>query len=156
MSKWFLINILLLIIASWRLVIQNWTISGHIVLGFIGMLLFLFNWTRHAVFSTIRNAPKRKIKIRFASISKKVMPIHRWTGTAALIFVVFHAILVLHRYGFSLKWTKMGVGLLSGLLLLAMVTTGWWRLIRPTVQKRWIHLYIGMTLFFSILLHLLL
>ncbi|MGY0694218.1 DUF6529 family protein [Virgibacillus sp. FSP13] len=158
MNKWFYLNLLLFIAAIWQVIRIN-PLPGmqlHIFLGLLGLLFFLFNWTRHAVFSTIRNTPKRETKIKLANLSKRIVPYHRWTGTAALIIIIIHAILVIHRYGLQLGWSKMAVGSVAGILLIGMVTTGWLRLFRPSIRKRKLHLYLGMSLFLLIFVHLLL
>ncbi|GGB60563.1 hypothetical protein F3157_13700 [Virgibacillus dakarensis] len=158
MSKWFYFNLLLLIAAVWQ-VVKTFSFQGiqlHITIGFAGLLFFLFNWTRHAVYSTIRNTPERKTKIRLANLSKKIVPYHRWIGTTALIAIVIHAIFVINRYGLHLYWLKMTAGLVAGILLIGMVTTGWLRLFKPTVRKRKLHIYIGIILFFVIFAHVLL
>ena len=158
MSKWFYFNIILLILSVWQ-VVNHFSfpaLSIPILFGLIGFLLFLFNWTRNAVFSTIRNTPDRKMKIKFVNISKRVMPFHRWTGTLALVFIVLHAISILHLYGFSFHNSKMVAGLLALLNLILMVITGWWRLIKPTGKLRRTHLRLGIALFFLIAIHLLL
>ncbi|MBP2079866.1 ferric reductase-like transmembrane domain-containing protein [Oceanobacillus polygoni] len=158
MSKWFYFNIILLLLSIWQ-VVNHFSfpiLSIPILFGFIGFLLFLFNWTRNAVFSTIRNTPDRKTKIKFVNISKKVMPFHRWTGTLALVFILLHAISIFYWYGFSFQNSKMVVGLLALLNLILMVITGWWRLIKPTGKLRRTHLRLGIALFFLIGLHLLL
>ncbi|WP_269409594.1 hypothetical protein [Lentibacillus daqui] len=156
MSKWFYANLLLLLVTVWQVMRHSPFTNIHISVGFIGLLFFLFNWTRQAVFSTIRNTPKRKTKIKLANLSKKIVPFHRWTGTMALIIMIIHAVLAIHRYGFHLQWHKMSVGLVAGLLLIAMVVSGWLRLFWPSVPKRKWHIYIGMTLFVVIFIHILL
>ncbi|MDY0407986.1 hypothetical protein ACFFIS_08710 [Virgibacillus soli] len=158
MSIWFLFNLLLLLLSIWKLLIRHpFSISyWPLLLGFISLLFFLFNWTRHAVFSTIRNTPVRQKKIKWANLSKKVMPIHRWTGTIALFFVIIHGVSIISRYGIPIQWSKFTVGLCAGILMISMVITGWLRLYWPTRTKRMLHLYIGMTLFIIIFLHILL
>lgn len=64
-----------------------------ILFGFLGLLFFLFNWTRHAVFSTIRTSSNRPAKIRWVNLSKVIRPYHRWIGTSALVMIIIHAVL---------------------------------------------------------------
>jgi len=157
MSKWFFINFIVLFFATGKILLDDTPIRFQVpmLFGFLGLLFLFFNWTRHAVFSTIREAPKRETKIKFANMSKKVLPIHRWTGTAALLFIMIHFILITNRYGgLPIQNIKMGSGLLAGLTLLLMVTSGWIRLIHPTVNMRKIHLTLGFTLFFAVVFHL--
>lgn len=156
MSKWFYINIVLLLIAVWQIT-KYPILPGriHILIGFVGLLFFLFNWTRHAVFSTIRNAPDRNTKIKFANLSKKAMPIHRWTGTTALVIIMIHAVFIIDQFGLQISNIKMTSGLIAGTVLIALVTSGWMRLFRPTVRKRKAHLYLAMVLFVLITIHLL-
>ncbi|MDY0406107.1 hypothetical protein P5G51_012520 [Virgibacillus sp. 179-BFC.A HS] len=158
MSKWFYLNGFLLLVAIWKLIehaIYS-SIQLPVWLGLAGLLFFLFNWTRQAVFSTIRNHPKRKVKVRLAQLSKKVVPFHRYTGTAALILIIFHAFLMLQRYGFALQTPKILIGLLAGITLVFMVLSGWLRLFWPSVKKRYLHIYLGMTLFVLICIHVIL
>ncbi|RKQ37234.1 hypothetical protein [Oceanobacillus halophilus] len=158
MSKWFYLNLVILLLAIWK-VVNHFSfpvLSITILFGFIGFLFFLFNWTRNAVFSTIRNNPDRKTKIKLANLSKKAMPFHRWTGTLALVFILLHAGFILHWYGLSFHNLKMVAGLVALVNLLLMVLTGWWRLFKPTGKLRRIHLLLGISLFFIIAIHLLL
>ncbi|MUK90429.1 hypothetical protein GMD78_18885 [Ornithinibacillus sp. L9] len=156
MNRWFYFNLTVLIVAAWQVFQTFPSIPTHVLVGFIGLCFVLFNWTRHAVFSTIRNTTDRKRKIKLANISKKIMPFHRWIGTSALVIISVHALLVLDLFGFNWRNLKVVSGLLAGLILIAMVTTGWMRLVRPTGRKRKAHLYIGLSLFCFIAIHILL
>lgn len=158
MNRWFYFNILLLIIAVWKLAVKNFFehFQVHILIGFIGLLFILFNWTRHAVFSTIRTTPDRQRKIKFANLSKKVVHIHKWTGSTALIIIILHAIFTWQHFGFYFKNIKVLSGLVTVLVLAAVVTTGWMRRYRPTLRKRYFHLFLGMSMFFLIVIHILL
>ncbi|WP_461178770.1 hypothetical protein [Virgibacillus ainsalahensis] len=156
MSKWFYFNLMVLALALWNVIGGSRfpIIHLHILFGLAGLLFVLFNWTRHAVFSTIRHSPDREKKIKLATISKKVLVFHRWTGTLALVFIIIHVALVINRYGFFWENLKMVSGLVTGIFLISMVVTGWMRLIRPSGRKRRAHLRLGMVLFFLIMLHL--
>ncbi|WP_047985963.1 hypothetical protein [Ornithinibacillus californiensis] len=158
MSKWFVFNFVLLIFLTWKVVNYHSFpfMQVHIWFGVIGVLLYIYNWTRNAVFETIRNVPSRKTKVRLARFSKKVVTVHRWTGNIALIVVLFHGFLILNRYGFNFSNPKMVVGLLALLTLTFQVMTGWLRLYKPTIKLRYVHLYTGMSLFFLVLLHIIL
>lgn len=154
MSKWFFINGAVLIYAIIKI---SMTYSGiHMLFGGIGLCLILYNWTRHAVFSTIRSNISRQRKIAYANLSKKALPIHKWTGTSALILILLHAFFVIKRYGIQLTYLKMTVGLAAGLTLLITVLFGWLRWQRTTVARRYIHWTLAFILFFATLLHLLL
>ncbi|WP_163971892.1 hypothetical protein [Oceanobacillus halotolerans] len=158
MSKWFYANIVLVGIAIWH-VISKSSFSGvpiHLLAGLLGALFVLFNWTRQAVFSTIRNTPDRNVKIKLASLSKKIVPYHRWVGTLALVIIIIHAILVIHLYGFYWENPTFLSGFVTGIALVGMVTTGWLRLIKPSVKKRRAHIYFGMALFFLLAIHIIL
>src|SRR5690606_40219584 len=52
----------------------------------------------HAMFSTIRSNISRKRKIKFANISKTLLPLHKWTGTSALLFVLLHFVLIFYFF----------------------------------------------------------
>lgn len=84
------------------------------------------------------------------------MPLHRWTGTAALLFIIIHVSLIVHWYGFLWQNPKMIFGFFAFINLILMVITGWWRLIRPTGRLRRVHLGLGISLFLLITLHVLL
>lgn len=151
-NKWFYINLLVLYILIWKF--ANSSFLPHTIVGAIGFLLILFNWTRHAVFSTLRSNLERSKKIIFANISKKVLPYHKWIGTTALLIVIIHMTLIILRYGWQLSNFKMISGLFSGIVLANVVLTGWMRFIRPSVKKRMAHLWLGLTLFFLVVFHL--
>ncbi|WP_042148819.1 hypothetical protein [Paucisalibacillus sp. EB02] len=158
MSKWFLFNFILLIILLWT-VISHFSfpnLQTHIWFGLAGALLFLYNWTRNAVFETIRNVPNRKTKVRLARLSKRVVTVHRWTGNIALAAILVHGSLVVYQYGFTIYNNKMLVGVLAFVALVFQITTGWLRLYKPTIKLRYFHLYTGMILFFLIFLHIIL
>lgn len=158
MNKWFYFNTLLLILAMWKVISKNFFIHWqiHLLFGIIGLLFILFNWTRHAVFSTIRSTSDRARKIKYANLSKKVVHIHKWTGTTALVMIIIHALITFRHFGFYIENIKVLSGLLTGVILAAVVTTGWMRRYRPSLQKRYIHLILGMSMFFLIVIHVLL
>lgn len=157
-NYWFYLNFILLSVAIFRVVTHYSfpSLTLPVLFGFIGFLFFLFNWTRNAFFATIRSVPDRKIKIKLANLSKKVMPYHRWTGTIALILVLFHAIFVIHSYDFSIYHGKMMIGLLALINLILLVSVGWIRLIRKDGKLRFLHLRLGYLQFILIALHLVL
>jgi hypothetical protein len=151
MSKWFFLNGVVLVFALYHIVVGY---NGfHMVLGGLGVLFILYNWTRHAMFATIRSNISRERKIKFARISKKALPFHKWTGTSALIIVLFHAMLVYKRYGFHLNFPKMTSGLLASGILTCVVLTGWQRWYRTTVNRRFVHWTLGFILFGCVVLH---
>ena len=154
MSKWFFINFIVLLILIWKLTSSH--PSLHILVGGIGFLLFLMNWTRHAVFSTLRSNMDRRKKIKYANLSKRVYPFHRWVGTSALVLILFHALLAIQRFGFQINNLKMISGLLAISVFTCVVITGWMRLYKPSIKKRMAHLWLGLTLFTLAVIHLLL
>lgn len=154
MSFWFFINFCVLLFAIWK--ISTGYIGIHIVFGGLGLLFVLYNWTRHAVFSTIRSNISRQRKIKYAQFSKRVLPIHKWTGSTALILIIIHAGLVIHRFGFQLENWKMISGVLAGSTLVAVVLFGWLRWYHTTLRRRYIHLTLAFCLFGLVLMHLVL
>jgi len=155
MSKWFFMNAAVLVFVLFKLSTARY-IGAHVVFGAFGLFFFLYNWTRHAVFSTIRSNISRERKIKFANLSKKVLPFHKYTGTAALLFIIIHATLVVSLFGFDIGDLKIASGFLAGLTLAALVISGWIRWFRTTYPIRIVHLSLGFTLFAFILLHLIL
>jgi len=154
MSKWFFINLGFFLFALWK--ISTGHLGIHIVFGAFGLFLFLYNWTRHAVFSTIRSSISRKRKIKYAKLSKKVLPFHKYTGSLALLLIIVHASLVVSIFGMELHNFKMLSGFLASLTLLALVTSGWIRWYRTTYLIRIIHLSLGFLLFALVVLHVVL
>lgn len=154
MNKWFYFNFFLMIFAIWKVATSS--LFPHIIFGSIGLCFFLFNWTRHAVFSTLRSPIARHKKVKYANLSKKILPFHKWIGTFALVMIIIHATLVIPQFGFDLANPKILIGLIGGLVLTFIVLTGWMRLFRPSIRKRLIHLWLGLSLFFIIILHLIL
>ena len=158
MNKWFYVNFFILVLGLWN-VFTHFSFPAlllHISLGLLGLLLILFNWTRHAMYSTIRDSHDRKKKIRIAQLIKKDMPFHRWTGTAALIIILMHGSIAAAQFDFQWNNGKLLSGLFAAIILTAVVATGWMRRIRPTGRKRMAHLYLGLSLVFLIIIHLLL
>ena len=154
MNKWFYFNLALFLFAIWKVMTNN--LHPSILFGFIGLLFILFNWTRHAVFSTLRSSIGRQRKIKYANLSKRVLPFHRWTGTTALLIITIHGILMIKRFGLQWTYIKVLSGLFTFLILTAVVLTGWLRLYWPSGRKRMLHLYLGLTMFFLIVIHLIL
>lgn len=98
----------------------------------------------------------RRKKIKFANLSKRILPFHKWIGTSALFLIGIHATLAIQRFGFHMQNTKITSGLITGIILTIVVITGWMRLFRPSAKKRMAHLYLGLTMFFFIIVHLIL
>ena|SRR5690625_4878945 len=152
MNKWFYFNFLLITFAFWKVATSS--LLPHIIFGGVGLFFILFNWTRHAVFSTLRSSIPRQKKIKYARLSKRILPFHKWIGTTALVMIIIHATLVISQFGFDLSNPKMLIGLVGGFILVCIVLTGWLRLFRPTIRKRLLHLWLGLSMFFIMILHL--
>src|SRR5699024_11743049 len=60
----------------------------------------------------------RKRKIKYAQLSKKVLPIHKYTGSSALVVLIVHASYVLYYFG----WQSMNPKMLSGLLAIVVLS----------------------------------
>lgn len=153
MSKWFYVNIIIAMFLLWK-IINGQTVS-YTVLGGIGMLLILYNWTRQAMFSTIRSKISRERKIKFALLSKKLQPIHKWTGNTALVIILLHVGFVLQYFPLQINNPKIISGLFALLALTGVVLFGWLRYIRTTVIRRYIHWTFAYIVFFSTIIHLL-
>lgn len=149
--KWFYINGSMLFLAILLVYLRYHGL--HMIIGLAGLGVILYNWTRHAVFSAIRTHPNRQTKIKFAQISKKMLPIHKWTGTSSLLLILIHAFLVIKRYGLAVYPLKIITGLFALLVLVLMVSSGWLRWYRTTVNRRYLHWILGFILFFSALVH---
>lgn len=153
MSMWLYINILLFSVVLFSVSYPLTELPIHVLVGLAGLFLVLFNWTRHAFFSTIRNTHSRKKKIRLANISKRILPFHRWIGTTALLLILLHAGLVIQKYGFIGTNIKVISGILAGIALGFMVLTGWLRFYLPSGKKRRAHIFFGFLLFFLVAVH---
>ncbi len=155
MSKWFYVNFVVIIVVIWKISSTSYIGIQHI-LGIIGFTFFMFNWMRHAMFATIRSNIPRGKKLIYAKISKKAMPFHRWTGTVALVFIIFHAVTIISHYGFQPHNYKMTFGLMALIIMTFVVIFGWIRQLRTTVKRRILHLAFAFTLFYLIIIHIIL
>src|SRR5690625_5502665 len=99
--------------------------------------------------STIRSDIPRIKKIKYAKLSKRVLPIHKWTGMSAFIILIYHAYLAIDLYGFNLGITKVFSGLFGLIILTGIVIFGWLRWFKASYIKRMIHLWLGLLLFRS-------
>jgi len=154
MNKWFFINVIFLMF-TWIKIITFYH-GIHMVIGGTALTLILYNWTRHAVFSTIRSPNvSRRRKISLATLSKRVLPFHKWTGSLALVIALIHIVFVLQSYGLQMKQFKQVSGLLSVSTLVLLVLFGWLRWYKTTVRRRYIHWTLGYITIFIIILHVL-
>lgn len=152
MSIWFVINAFILIFVLWKVLAG--TLSMPTLFGISAFLILLYNFTRHAFFATIRSNIKRSTKIKFARISKRVLPYHKWTGSLAFLLMVIHASMIMHRFGFHQSSLKMMTGLFAALLFFAVVLFGWLRWSRTTVFRRYTHWFLAFGLLFAALIHI--
>lgn len=149
-----MLNGALLLIVIWKVMTGYW--STHVILGAIGFLFFIYNWTRHAIYSSIRSDMSREWRVKFAQLSKKKLRFHKYTGTTALIFILLHGYFVLSIFNFQWQNVNLLSGLLAGITLLLLVITGWIRFFKTTYAIRLIHLGLGLTLFTLVTVHVLL
>lgn len=154
MNKWFFINFIIIVYVLWKLFMSS--LDLHILLGGIGLLLILYNWTRHAFFSTIRSNIKRSRKIMFANITKKALPIHKWTGSTALLVVIGHFVYTSIHYNFYYNHAKAISGLSALFVLILVVLFGWLRHIRTTPFRRYTHWVLAYILISLVVLHIVL
>src|SRR5699024_6361287 len=154
MNKWFFINVIFLMFTWIKILIYYHGI--HTIIGGTALTLILYNWTRHVVFSSIRSANvSRQRKTSLATLSKRVLPFHTWTGSMALVIGVIHIVFVLQSYGLQMKQFKQVSGLLSVSTLVLLVLFGWLRWYKTTVSRRYIHWTLGYITIFIIILHVL-
>lgn len=153
MNKWIYINILILIYAI-TLVSYNFHVYAQ-VLGLLGLFIILYNWSRHAIFSMIRSNIPRTQKIKYAQLSKKVLPYHKWTGSLAWLIIFIHGVFVIQNYGWWIQSPKFLLGLIAFLILSLQVFSGWLRWYRTTVKRRYLHWINAFVLIFVIVLHML-
>ncbi|HLR15499.1 MAG TPA: hypothetical protein VK144_06710 [Bacillota bacterium] len=152
MSIWFGINVFILVFVLWKVLAG--TLSIHILFGASAFFVLLYNFTRHAFFATIRSNIKRSIKIKFAHISKRVLPYHKWTGSLAFFLMVIHASIIIHKFGFHQSSFKMMTGIFAALIFFAVVLFGWLRWYRTTVFRRYAHWILAFFLLFAALIHI--
>src|SRR5690625_7139431 len=96
MNKWFYFNLLLILFVLYKVIF-----GSHLLVSFIvglGLLFVLFNWTRHAMFSTIRSDISRIKKIKYVKLSKRVLPIHKRSGMSSFIYYFTNAFFILYFY----------------------------------------------------------
>lgn len=154
LSKWFFINFFVLLFAFWK--ILSGVVAIHIYIATIGLLCIFHNWTRHAVYATIRSDIPRKKKIKFAKLTKKVRKYHQLVGTSALVIIIVHACFALYYYRFFISHSKAASGMMALLLLACVVLTGYRRKWKKTRKRQTIHLMFGYAMFIFVVLHLLL
>lgn len=152
MSKWFFLNAMIVILVIWE--VSSGQITLHRIIGGLGMLFILYNWTRHAVFSTIRSNISRERKIKYAQISKSVLPFHKWTGTTALILILLHLVFVLRYFPLQFQNPKLVTGVIALITLICLVLFGWLRHMRTTVRRRYIHWTLAYLIIFTTLVHI--
>lgn len=153
MNKWIYINILILIYA---ITLVSYSFHGYAqVLGLLGLFIILYNWSRHAIFSMIRSNIPRTQKIKYAQLSKKVLPYHKWTGSLAWLIIFIHGVFVIQNYGWWIQSPKFLLGLIAFLILSLQVFSGWLRWYRTTVKRRYLHWINAFVLIFVIVLHML-
>src|SRR5699024_11751350 len=118
------------------------------------LTLIVYYRTSHAVFSTLRSPTvSTQRKISMATLSKRVLPFHKWTGSLALVIAVIHIVLVLQSYGLQIRQFKQASGLLSVSTLILLVLLGWLRWYKTTVRRRYIHWTLGYISMCIIFLH---
>lgn len=156
MNRWFYFNFGLLGLTIWKIFQKNFFtyFQLSLLLGLVGLLFILFNWTRHAMYSTIRESTDRQRKIKYAQLSKKAIPIHKWTGSTALIIIIAHGIVNWQMYQLTVNQVKIISGLVAGTALCFVVIIGWMRHLWPTLRKRYFHLYSAMLMIFLVLIHI--
>lgn len=137
MSKWFYINPMILLFVLWK--VSNGPLLLHSLFGGLGMIFILYNWTRQAFFATIRSDINRERKIKFATISKKAQPFHKWTGSVALLLVLFHVTYISNYFPIQITNLKIVSGLFAIFALMGVVFFGWLRHYRTTLVRRYIH-----------------
>lgn len=154
MNIWFYINAFIFVFVLWQ--ISKTNLSFHIIFGFIGFVFIMYNWTRHALFATIRSNIRREQKIRFANFTKRFGWIHKWSGTSALLFIILHSAFVLNNFPFQSTNSKFVSGLIALLSLFFVVLFGWLRYWRTTIRRRYLHWTFAYILVFLVIIHLLL
>ncbi len=152
MSIWFFINGIVLLCLLLKIFFGPFLF--YRIVGGLGMLFILYNWTRQAFYATIRSSISRRKKIRLANISKAVLPFHKWTGTTALLLIILHLYLVMRYFPFDIQNMKILTGLLAFISLILLVLFGWLRFIRTTVARRYIHWTLAYIVFFSTIIHI--
>src|SRR5699024_12346418 len=97
MNKWFFINVIFLMFTWIKILIFYHGI--HTIIGGTALSLILYNWTRHAVFSTIRYSyVSSKRKIRLATLSKCILPVHKCTDILTLFNYVILIVFLLQSH----------------------------------------------------------
>lgn len=153
MNKWFVINFIIFIFILWK--VGTGSLMLHTIVGGLGILFILYNWMRHAVFTAIRSNMSRQRKIKLATISKKLLPLHKWTGSTALVLISLHLLFVSRYFPLQIMNIKVFSGLLAFLALIGVVTFGWMRHLRTTVARRYIHWTFAYAVIILAVVHLL-
>jgi hypothetical protein len=157
---WTFFNVGLVLIS----IIYIWLIRPHesswvVVSQFLSqaaILLFFVNINMYFIFLVIRKTSFRKVKIRLAKFSRKMMKYHVPIALLGAILIIGHAGSNVTVLGPILGYThlKLMSGYLSFLLLLIVLYAGYLRHLKASGFRRKFHLISAITFFVVFLLHM--
>lgn len=150
-GRWLTINIVtVLIIMLWSLY-QGYD-SNYILFGKIAaqaaFILFLINLNMYFVFLFIRKSKIRKVKVKLAQISKRMMKYHIPIAITASLLILFHATVMIYISLGHLWGPKIISGIVPIFILIILLFSGLLRRRKATGKRRKFH-YIMAFIFFG-------
>lgn len=107
----------------------------------IAIVLFLLNVNMYFIFLVIRRVKKRKLTVKLAKLSRKLMKTHVYTGLIGASLIVIHGAIMLTTLGEVISFThiKMVTGYLSIILLFITLFAGYLRRKKSSGFRRKFH-----------------
>ncbi|ADI00367.1 hypothetical protein [Salisediminibacterium selenitireducens] len=124
-------------------------------LGYLALVLIVFNGSFYVLFRIVRKSRNRKRQIRYAKIAKILMRVHRKTAVVAAVFATAHSMLALYRHGVNPESLTQLSGVLAMLALIVLLSTGWIRNQKATGRRKRSHRYTAFGALLVIGLHIL-
>jgi hypothetical protein len=152
--RWIIINLItIFIIISWSFYQgydSSYVLTGKLIAQ-AAFILFLINLNMYFVFLLIRKTKVRKVKIKLAQISKKMMKFHIPIAITASLLIIFHGSIMLTVQNWDPKtWS----GILAILGLTVLLFSGLLRRKKATGRRRRFHYTMAFLFFFLVFLHI--
>ncbi len=119
-------------------------------------LLFLINGSMFVIFTLIKKAKQKKLKLFFVKLSRSVFPYHIQIAIIGTSLILIHIIIMLINLP-NLSMQEYGLKALSGILTVFLLAftliAGYYRYQRASNSRRRFHLIVALIFIFFTLLH---